>query len=485
MNYFSRLFSHAFEISDEHQLTSWVFMRLLAVIYLIAFLSLAVQIPGLVGPNGILPLQEHLDYVFDTFGYLAFLRLPTVFWLNAGDFALQAVAYAGCLFSVALLFGYGERKILVILFFLYLSLFHAGQTFLTFQWDTLLLEAGFLAIFLTAGPTHLLIFLFHWLLFRLRFMSGVAKLLTDDPSWANFTTLDYYFETQPLPHIGSWYFQQLPHWLHHAGVGFVFFTELVVPFFIFLPRKFRLFAAAMTLLMQLLIIASSNHNWINLLTIVLCLFLLDDAILKKMVPAFLRPQHFRAYSKSRITYTLPVFAVLIIFSSLTVFSNIAIGDRVPATLRQTADIIRSWGIGHAYHVYPTMQTERQELQVEGSYDGKEWKAYEFKYKPGPLAKAPVFNVPHQPRLDWMMWFVPPRSDEFMYFYSRFLEKLEQGSPQVLDLLEYNPFPDKPPTYTRTQAYLYKFTNFEEKEKTGNWWKYEYLGIFPYVRPRRP
>lgn len=479
--------SNLFIISEEHQLTSWLFIKLLAIIYFIAFLSLAVQIPGLVGPDGILPFQEQLDYAYEVRGYLAFLFQPTVFWVSSSDLALQLVAYAGCLLSIALFFGYGERKALIVLFVLYLSLFHAGQTFLTFQWDTLLMEAGFLAIFLTAGPSHLLIFLFHWLLFRLRFMSGLAKLLTDDPSWANLTTLNYYFETQPLPHIGAWYFHQLPEWLLQAGVAFTFFTELVVPFFIFLPRKFRIFAAAVTIFMQLLIIATSNHNWINLLTIVLCLFLLDDSILRRILPGFLMPANIKKYSsQSKLTYVLPLFAVLIISSSVATFLKISIGENnMPEVVNQATILIRSWGIGHAYHIFPTMQTERHELQIEGSYDGKEWKAYQFKYKPGPLDQAPKFNVPHQPRLDWMMWFVPPRSPEFMYIFSRLLEKLEQGSPQVLDLLDYNPFPEKPPKYTRVQVFLYEFTNFEERQETGNWWKYQYLGLFPDVRPRRP
>ena len=153
----SQHISRIFEISEEHQLTSWLFLKLMAIIYFIAFLSLATQITGLAGPNGILPLQEHLDETFEFHGYKAFLYIPSVFWINAGDTALQLVSYAGCLLSVALLFGYRERKILIILFFLYLSLFHAGQTFLTFQWDTLLMEAGFLAIFLTSGPSYLLI----------------------------------------------------------------------------------------------------------------------------------------------------------------------------------------------------------------------------------------------------------------------------------------------------------------------------------------
>ncbi len=486
MNIISKFVSNQLSLSEEHQLTSWLFLKLLSVIYFVAFLSIAVQITGLVGANGILPFNEFLELAFQQRGYEAYLYLPTLFWINSSDTALQLIAYTGCALSVALFLGYKTTKVLILLFVLYLSLFHAGQMFLTFQWDSLLLEAGFLAIFLTAGPSHLVIFLYHWLLFRLRFMSGVSKLASDDPSWANLTTLNYYFETQPLPHAGAWYFHQLPEWILQAGVVFALFTELVVPFFIFLPRKFRIFAAFVTILMQLLIIATSNHNWINILTIALCLFLLDDRLLTKVLPNFLLPGEIsQKENDGKRNYLLPVFAILIITSSVTVFLKTATTIKTPAVLSQATVITRSWGIGHDFHVFPTMQTERHELQIEGSYDGREWKAYQFKYKPGPLADKPKFIVPHQPRLDWMIWFVPPQHPAFMDWFNKFTIKLKQGSPEVLALLELNPFEQKPPRFIRAQVFQYKFTSAKEKQETGNWWKYKYLGLFPYVKPRRP
>ncbi|MBT8440628.1 MAG: lipase maturation factor family protein, partial [Gammaproteobacteria bacterium] len=360
------------------------------------------------------------------------------------------------------------------------------------QWDTLLLEAGFLAMFLTGRPAYLVIFLFHWLLFRLRFMSGLSKLFSDDPSWANLTTLNYYFETQPLAHAGAWYFYQLPEWILQLGVILVFFSELIVPFFIFLPRKFRLFAAAFTIMIQLLIIATSNHNWINILTIALCLFLLDDRLLKKILPArvqaFISPldnNNVKATHINKGRYALPLIAVLIITSSTSAFTAMVTHANIAESLARSTTLLRLWGLGHMFHVFPTMQTERHELQIEGSYDGKEWKSYVFKYKPGPLDRRPPFIVPHQPRLDWMIWFVPPRHPEMQYWFEQFLYRLQQGSSDVIDLLEYNPFPEKPPDYLRVQVYQYRFTPVQERKSTGHWWKREYLGLFPFVRPRIP
>ena len=485
MNKLSCFISNQLQTSDEYQIASKLFIKCLAIIYFSAFLSIAVQISGLVGPNGILPFDTVLDNAFHRDGYLAFLYIPSIFWLDASDITLQVIAYLGCIVSVLVFFGFKPRLSLIVLFVFYLSIYHAGQTFLNFQWDSLLLEAGFLAIFLVSGPAHLVIFLYHWLLFRLRFMSGVSKLASDDPSWANLTTLNYYFETQPLPHIGAWYFHQLPEWMLGVGVILIFISELVVPFFIFLTRKFRIMAAAITIFVQLLIIATSNHNWINLLTIALCLFLLDDNLLKKYLPGKYFAKQNIANKKTKSRYFLPAIAILIILTSISVFFEMLTQKRPPHLISQMTGIVRSWGIGHIYHVFPTMQIERQELQIEGSYDGHDWKAYKFKYKPGPVAERPKFIIPHQPRLDWITWFVPPQNPDFMFVFSRFIEKLKQGSPEVISLLEENPFAAAPPRFIRVQAFEYRFTNFDERKQTGNWWKYKYLGVFPYVKPRIP
>ena len=480
--------SRLFEPAEDQLLTSWLFLKLLALIYFAAFFSLVFQIEGLVGPQGILPYGERLGAEFNHSGYLAWWRNPTLFWFNAGDVALQAAAIAGCLISVMLLFGRRPLLPLILLFILYLSLTHAGQMFLNFQWDTLLLESGFVAILIARGPNYLAIFLFHWLLFRLRFLSGISKLLSNDPSWSNLTALNSYFETQPLPHAGAWYAHQLPEWMLQGATGMVLFAEIIVPFFIFLPRPFRLFAAAVTILIQLLIIATSNHNWINLLTILLCLFLLDDRIVARLVPARLIPQNLAAGRGER-SPSLRLFsaaaAMLIMLASLTWMFEMITGRITAQPLREVAMSVRNFGLGNVYHVFPTMQVERQELQIEGSYDGVEWRSYEFRYKPEALHKRPEFIVPYQPRLDWMIWFVPSQRSDQLYWLDRFLQRLEENSPQVTALLANNPFADKPPRYFRVLAFRYHFTTAEQRAETGNWWRRELLGEFPYVPPRRP
>ena len=476
-----------FKPADEYRLTSWLFLKLLALIYFVAFLSLAVQISGLAGHNGLLPFHEFLTNTYRDTGPNAWWQMPNVFWLNASDTALTGAAYAGVVLAVLLFIGRFKFFSLAGMFVLYLSLFHASGIFLGFQWDTLLLETGFLAIFLVRSPTGLIIFLYHWLLFRFRFMSGFFKLESGDPVWSGLTALNTYFETQPLPHIGSWYMHQLPEIILKAGVLLTFATELIIPFFIFLPRRYRLFAAGITIFMQLLIIATSNHNFVNLLIILLCLFLLDDRIVSRILPKNLQQRIINQDRSPGILSKslLSLSAILILGGSLITFYWRTTGNPVPDFLARSITLTHRYGIGHVFHIFPTMQTERQELEIQGSYDGKNWQSYVFKYKPGPVGRAPRFNVPHQPRLDWMMWFIPPQTSMDDYWFQQLLRRLHEGSPQVLALLAHNPFPDKPPRYLRVLAYQYRFTTPEQRTQTGNWWTREYLGVFPYVKPRRP
>lgn len=478
-----------FDYDEDHRLIGWLFLRALAVIYVIAFLSLAVQIEGLVGPDGILPFTEVLEYQYSRFGSAAWLYTPTIFWVSSGDLALFGATLLGIALSLTLLCGWYERFSLIALFVLYLSLYHAGQLFLNFQWDMLLLESGFMAIFLVGGVNRLSLLMFHLLLFRLRFLSGLSKLLSGDPSWANLTTLEYYFETQPLPHMGSWFAHQLPHWMHTGGTAMVLVAELLIPFFIFLPRPFRITAAVVTIAIQLIIIATSNHNFVNLLTIVLCLFLLDDKIAVRFTPSGIRDWVTRRVSRSMsraARVAQGTTSLLIAGVALLLFLHLFVSVSLPSPLQQFAVLGSRYGIGAVYHIFPNMQTERHELQIEGSHDGISWKPYLFHYKPYALDESPKVHIPHDPRLDWMIWFVPPQYPESMMWFNRFVWQLARNEPKVTSLLKENPFAGgAAPRYLRVLVYRYRFTSFSEREHSDNWWKREYLGEFPYVPPRRP
>ena len=465
---------------NGYQLISAIFLRLLGVIYLVAFASISVQIEGLAGSQGILPIGERLaDYAHDT-GVIRYFQVPTLFWLNASDLALTGTAITGCLAALLVILNFYSRAGLVIAFVLYLSLLHASQPFLNFQWDTLLLETGFLAIFLTPR-SRIVIWLFRWLLFRLRFMSGLSKLASGDPAWYGLTALDTYFEVQPLPNPVAWYFHQLPEWLLRAGTGATLFVELLVPFMIFLPRRWRFAAAWLTIFFQLLIILTSNHNWINFLTIILCLFLFDDRAVRRVTPGFLQARlKWPATTGQRTDLLVPVATgllglVILVTGTLKLY-ELGSNQRFEGRLGTALKYASVYSIVNKYHVFPTMTTQRVELELLGSQDGLSWNPYRFRYKPDRPNARPQFIIPHQPRVDWQMWFVTLHPRHLPWFES-LLEALLDNSPTVTELLEHNPFPLAPPRYIRVNAYRYNFTNFEERRQTGNWWKRTALGVF--------
>ncbi len=474
--------------ASDYRLVAWLFLRLLALVYLAAFASLAVQIAALAGPDGIYPIGEQLDRATQLYGGWRFVAYPSLFWLAPQDWALALVAWGGCVLSMLLLIGWRERAVLILLYVCYLSLFQAGQVFLNFQWDYLLLETGFVAIFLPGG-SRVVVWLFRWVLFKLRFLSGLAKVLSGDLAWRGLTALDQYFETQPLPHIGSWYAHWLPEWLHRVGTAGTLFVELIVPFFIFLPRPWRLFAAWATILWQVLIVATSNHNFFNLLTIVLCLFLFDDRAVARVLPAGLARRAADASplpERPRIAVAIStlVLALVVVPAGLVSAAEMVAGPLGVAS--RLNDRIEPFRIANRYHVFPTIETERIAVQVEASLDGERWVPIDFRYAPDDPAQAPTFVVPHQPRVDWMLWFVP-MSPVFLDWLERFLDRLVAGSPPVTGLLAQPPFGDQPPRQLRVSAYRYRFASPRERAASGVWWTREYLGPFqplPYVETKR-
>lgn len=489
--------------AEGYRLVAWVFLRLLGLIYAAAFASLAVQILALAGSQGIYPITEQLQQAAEQHEALRLIYYPSVFWLASADWALPAVAWGGAALGLLLTFwpwiagsrgrwwgnrGWGERIVLILLYLLYLSLVHAGQYFTHFQWDNLLLEAGFLAIFLSGG-TRLVVWLFRWLLFRLRFESGLSKLISGDLSWRDLSALPHYFETQPLPHLGAWYADQLPDWLLRVGTCGTLVVELVVPFFIFLPRRWRLFAAAVTVLWQLLIIATSNHNFFNLLTIVLCLFLLDDQILRRWTPARWR---LRAESSPLLPQqpsrtvgaALVAIALIVVPASLVTAGELVLRRPVPA-LSHWVQWVNRFFVANRYHVFPEVRSDRIEVQIEASADGEHWTPLDFRYRPDALDQAPAFIVPHQPRLDWMLWFVP-MNPAFLDLFDRFLVRLTEGSPTVTALLAHPPLETGPPKMLRVRVYRYRFTTPTERAETGDLWRRTDLGPFyPLPLVERP
>ena len=461
----------------RYDLVAFLFLRLLALIYLAAFLSFGMQWQGLIGSHGILPLHELVDAVSDHFGAERFYFMPMVFWWSASDLAIQAVCWAGVTLSLLLVLNLLPRVSLFLLYVLYLSLLYAGQAFMTYQWDTFLLETGFLALILSFATTPG-IWLLRWLLFRFMLMSGVVKLLSGDPNWWNLSALSYHFLTQPLPTPLAWYAAQLPPAALRFATASTFFIELVLPFLIFCPRRLRFFAALGILLLQISILATGNYNWFNLQTMLLCLPLLDDAALERILPAGLLRRLPRVQSSPRSrtrSVAVGALAVLIVFCSL-VEMDARFGGKPPAFAARVAESVEPFHIVSGYGLFAVMTTERDEIVLEGSYDGIEWREYEFRYKPGDLMRRPRWNIPFQPRLDWQMWFAALDDPNHLRWFGRFLERVLQNEPAVTALLERNPFPLEPPTFVRAKFYDYTYADRAEKAR-GVWWERRLLGLY--------
>ncbi|MBI4430936.1 MAG: lipase maturation factor family protein [Candidatus Omnitrophica bacterium] len=485
--------------TETYYFSRWLFLRFLGVIYLIAFLSLGVQITGLVGQDGILPAKELLGMVQAIAGSSSFWKLPTIFWLNASDFFLQFVCFGGAVVSICLILGFVPALAAFLLWFLYLSLFNVGQEFLSFQWDILLLETGFLAVFFTplvwkgvdrsSPPSRIVLMLFWWLLFRLMFSSGFVKLASGDETWRFLTALNYHYETQPIPSPISWYAHQIPDVLQSFSVLAMFFIELVTPFFIFASAKCRRACAALLALLQLLIIITGNYGFFNLLAIALCLLILDDASWPAFVRRKIIPDERVVNAPTRRKWarwiTIPL-AVVILLLSLVQTGGRLTGRRVPASkaVISLRNFLAPFYITGTYGLFAVMTTSRPEIIVEGSNDGENWMEYEFKYKAGAVDRSPPFVAPHMPRLDWQMWFAALSNYQRTPWFGRFLEKLLEGSPQVLGLLSRNPFPGLPPKFVRAVLYDYRFTDFSARKKEGHWWKRKYIRLYyPVVAMR--
>jgi predicted DCC family thiol-disulfide oxidoreductase YuxK len=467
----------------RHDLVSSLFLRLFGLIYLAAFVSFGVQAQGLIGSHGILPVAELVDGVASRLGPERFFLMPMVFWLSASDAAIEAVCWAGAGLSLLLVLDLLPRLSLFLLYALYLSLFYAGQAFMGFQWDVFLLEAGFIALLLSVATTPG-IWLLRWLLFRFMFMSGVVKLASGDPNWWNLSALSYHFLTQPLPTPLAWYAAQLSPGVLEVATGAMFFVELVLPFLIFCPRYPRFFAAFGILLLQGVILLTGNYNWFNLQTMVLCLALFDDAAIERIVPRRLarllpiRTEH-RA-PRQAVTVAVGAVALLLVFCSLVQLDQ-RFGGTPPATARAVDAFIGPLHIVSGYGLFAVMTTSRHEIVIEGSDDGVDWREYEFPYKPGDVARGPRWNIPHQPRLDWQMWFAALDDPRRLRWFSRFLQRVLENEPTVIALLEKNPFPDKPPVYVRARFYDYTFADSGERAK-GLWWDRRLLGLyFPAAR----
>lgn len=489
--------THLLPRQPQHErfaLSRQLFISLLCVVYFAAFASFGVQADGLIGENGILPASALLERAgAELHSAEKYWQLPTLLWLGSSDAAIRGLCIAGALGSLLPMAGVAPRLVLLLLWSLYLSLVSVGGIFFSYQWDALLLEAGLSSLFFAprgwlpsrtrrAPVSKAGLWLLRWLLLRVMLLSGLVKLLSGDETWRDGTALAFHYLTQPLPTWTSYYAHQLPALLHALGTAATLAIEIGAPLLIFGPRRARGLAFVLLAGLQLAIAATGNYGFFNLLTLCLCVTLLGDDVLLRAVPQALRAGVRRRYSDSPEASPAsprrraPIWLAA---ASLFALSTSAALDRIGVAaprphwfeaLETAAAPLRSI---NSYGLFAVMTTSRPEILLEGSYDGREWRSYEFQWKAGRLDRRPSFAGLHLPRLDWQLWFAALRGCEGAPWFHRLLARMLAGSREVAGLLRVDPFPGQPPRYLRSSLYAYEF----DPSPGPNWWRRSFIG--PY------
>jgi hypothetical protein len=463
--------------AENYTIARLVFQRALGGIYLVAFLVALTQFRALLGDRGLLPIRAYLRGT-------SFRRAPSLFHWHYSDRFFVLVSATGAVLAAAVVLGVTDRLPVAVatlvwltLWALYLSVVNVGQRWYSFGWESLLLEAGFIAVFLgnssVAVPLPVLIAL-RWLLFRVEFGAGLIKM-RGDPCWRDLTCLYYHHETQPMPGPFSWYFHRLPKSLHRVEVAANHVTQLVIPFGLFLPQPVAGACAAIMLVTQLWLVISGNFAWLNWLAIVLALPVLPDGVWQMLLPGLSVDRHPEASAWWVVVGC--ALAVLVV-----VLSRQPVQNLLSRTQAMNASF-NNWHLVNTYGAFGSITRERFEIVLEGTLDpdgGTGWQEYEFRGKPGDPRRRPRQFAPYHLRLDWLMWFAALSPAYARPWFPRLMVRLVEGDPHVLRLLRHNPFPEAPPVVVRARRYRYRFTTWQERRRDGAWWHREPAGEF--MRP---
>lgn len=488
----------------DYRVGASLFCRGIGLIYLVALVSWWLQAGLLIGENGLVPIQPLLDFLdqrWETTGQGSRWNVPTLFWLTGGsDAAIHGLFIFGVVLAILVVAGLGQGPALIGLFVIYLSFVNTGDIFLRYQWDILLLEAGFLAIFLSSWrwwekfrePPRLTIRrwialgLAWFLIGKLMFLSGWVKLAWASEMqpewWPDHTAMLYHYETQPIPTWTAWFAHQLPVWFQKFSIWPMYFIEIVLPFCILLGNRLRAIAGVGFIFLMILILLTGNYTYFNWLTIIISLPLIADKFWpgkKSIKNGDENTESKKAWVKwTSLGVAAPAFVLLAVLN-LQVMASSLHRDRSkslsPKGLTDFSNKLAPYGVCSSYGLFRTMTTDRPEIILQGSMDGVTWKSYNFKWKPDELDDVPYFVAPHQPRVAWQLWFAGlerrfnVRGSNSRWFRGM-LEQLIKGEENVQQLFIENPFPESPPNYLRAKLYLYEFTTFSEKRESGDWWK---------------
>ncbi len=456
-------------------LSRLVLQRGLAVVYLVAFLGAVREFRVLAGERGLTPAPDFLRQV-------PFRRAPGLFQLRYSDRLLGAVAWLGAALAAAVAAGaadavplWASMLLWFVLWLLYLSIVNVGQVWYGYGWESLLLEAGFLAIFLgndAIAPPTVALYLVVWLVFRVELGAGLIKW-RGDSCWRKLTCLYYHHETQPMPGPLSWFFHRLPAPLHRVEVAANHVAQLIVPFALFLPQPVATWAALVVIVTQLWLVASGNFAWLNWLAMLLAVAAVDGAFLARHLPLPAPPTDQPDASAWFTTTVLGAAALVAVLSYWPVRNLISPGQAMNRSYN-------SLHLVNTYGAFGTVTRVRHEIVLEGTTDrvltdDTRWKEYEFHGKPGDPGRLPRQFAPFHLRLDWQMWFAALAPHLPRPWMRGLVRRLLAGDRATLRLLRINPFPDAPPVWVRARLYRYRFTTRRERRATGDWWHRTPLG----------
>ena len=505
------LFSRADGLPD-HLIARWIFLRTFGLIYFSAFFALLFQVRGLIGTDGILPANLYLQRLTAA-GALRFWYAPTLLWISASNHMLMAITWIGLIASILIVLNLIPRPALIVCFLCFLSFIAVSQDFGQYQSDGMLLEAGFLALFLApAGlrpglgrpslPSRAAHFLLLWEWFRIYFESGLVKLQSGDPTWRNLTAMYEYYQNGPLPTWIGYYLEQLPHWFQKGTAGLTLIMELFLVFLAFIPRRdgrpnlWRIATFLIVTVWQIVVIATGNYAFLNYLVLILAFLLLDDTSYLRILPDRLKPSPHDVSPVSPTSPTplnkhLDAIQTAVATVVLTTIAYCTTAELIqmlyPAAPLPAAPIlaVEPFRIANSYGLFANMTPHRYEIEFQGSNDGVTWTPYPFRYKPQDPHDRPRIYAPYQPRFDWNLWFAslgPCQQSPIVILTE---QRLLENDPAVLGLFAGNPFPNAPPQQIRAVLYQYWFSTPIEKRLQGIWWTRQLLGTYAPTIARQP
>lgn len=476
----------------------WLWLRSLALIYLSAFYSLLFQIKGLIGSRGILPAGKYLQAIDQYYGATRFWHAPSLFWISSSSPMLMTVTWMGIAASLLVLANLWPRVSLLICFVCFLSFTSAASDFSNYQSDGMLLEAGFLSLFVAPSgirpglglrhpPSWASLWLLRWEWFRIYFESGLVKELSGDQQWRDFTAMDAYYQNSPLPTWIGWYVQHLPNWFHATSAVLTLALELALVFMMIGPRPLRMICFLIVTPWQIVVILTGNYAFLNYIVLALGFLLVDDAYFKRVLPARCRDlrgrqevidrkgnaAHFRWLRAGSLTASAVLLA-WVGYATSAELANLVVPHLFPVA---PVNVLEPFRIANQYGLFAVMTRGRYEIEFQGSIDGHSWEPYLFRNKPQALNEAPRIYAPYQPRFDWNLWFASLgdwRQNDIVPITET---RLLMSDHDVEDLFRKCPFGDTPPRYVRAVLYQYWFASLEERRRTGNWWRRQFLGLY--------